>query len=68
MQTGIYGSPSSPLSFEFAHNYCAGYREDPTRSSDPVDRINIQGMSEGTSSKNPHFLAVLEERVISFVV
>jgi hypothetical protein len=67
VQTGIFGASS--LSVESRQAYCAGFREENAGTREPVDRISIQGMGEGTTAKNnPHFLAVLEERVVSFVV
>lgn len=66
MQTGIQSS--SFLGVESRQAYCAGYREELSRSFDPVDHISIQGYSDNTNSKNPQFLAILEERVVSYLV
>lgn len=66
MQTGIFGT--SALNVESRQAWCAGFRDEATAGNEPRDSISIQGMSEGTSAKNPQFLAVLEERVVSFLV
>lgn len=58
---------STLLSVESRQAYCAGYRELSGPGFDPVDRISIRGLGETATSKNPHFLAILEERVVSYL-
>ena len=65
MQPSIQSS--SFLGIESRQAFCAGFREDSSSGLDPVDRISIHGLGESTQSKNPQFLAILEERVVSYL-
>lgn len=49
-------------------SFCAGFREEAAPSAFGRDTISIQGMSQDGSMKNPQFLAVLEERIISALI
>lgn len=63
--TGIQGSMF--LGVESRHALCAGFQEISADPRASLDRISIQGFTESVGSRNPHFVAVLEERVVSLL-
>ncbi|MBM3461068.1 MAG: hypothetical protein FJX76_03105 [Armatimonadetes bacterium] len=49
-------------------SYCAGYQDSP-ESAFGRDTISIKGIADESSRmKNPQFLAVLEERIVSGLI
>lgn len=71
MQTsGYYGNrfQAPRLECTSVQSYCAGYKEDQP-SIFGGDVISIKGVNHEVSSlRSPQFLAVLEDRVVSFLV
>jgi len=47
---------------------CAGFSDQSAPSAFGQDSISIQGITHEGASKNPRFVAVLEERVISSLI
>jgi hypothetical protein len=68
MQTsGSYSNNATPrIEWHPVESYCAGFREDAGNIYGK-DSISIHGMEQQSTQKNPQFLAILEERVVSFL-